>query len=195
MKTLTKLAAIVAATAVATPAFAAPVSDSNGSARVNIVRGLSLTSTGDIDFGTIVLPGSGTGAVSSTIAIDSAGDVTATCGTGFTCSLATGDTSTFESYDLTGTRNVNVNITIPNEALIYVDGNTANPSLTVTLDPSLTGGVSGASSTVYTETLPNSGAAGSAAAFNFTIGGSITVPDNQADGAYTGTFQVSADYE
>ena len=126
MKTLTKIAALAAVTAVATPAFAAPVSDANGSARVNIVRGLSLTSTGDIDFGTIVLPGSVTGA-STSVAVDTSGNVTTTCGAGFTCSLLSGDTTTYETYDLTGTRGVNVNITVPNEATMYVDGNAANP--------------------------------------------------------------------
>lgn len=195
MKTLTKIAALAAVTAMATPAFAAPVSDSNGSARVNIVRGLTLTSTGDIDFGTIVLPGTVSGASTSIAVAAADGSVTATCGAGFTCSLATGDTTTYEEYDLTGTRGVNVNITVPNTATMYVDGNAANPSLNVNLSTTLTGGVVGATDTVYTVTLPTSAAPGSAAGFNFNIGGSINVSDSQADGAYTGTFSVSADYE
>lgn len=194
MKTLTKIAALAAVTAMATPAFAAPVSDTNGSARVNIVRGLSLVSTGDIDFGTIVLPGTVSGAT-TTVAVDTAGGVTTSCGAGFTCSLLTGDTSTYETYDLTGTRGVNVNITVPNSATMYVDGNAANPSLSVALVSDLPSGVVGATDTVHTVTLPTAAAPGSAAAFQFNIGGSISVSDSQADGAYTGTFSVSADYE
>lgn len=194
MKTLSKIAALAAVTAMATPAFAAPVSDTNGSARVNIVRGLSLVSSGDIDFGTIVLPGTVTGAT-TTVAVDTAGDVTTSCGAGFTCSLLTGDTSTYETYDLTGTRGVNVNITVPNTATMYVDGNAANPSLAVSLVSDLPAGVVGVTDTVHTVTLPTSAAPGSAAAFQFNIGGSISVSDSQADGAYTGTFSVSADYE
>ena len=59
----------------------------------------------------------------------------------------------------------------------------------------LTAGVVGATDTVHTVTLPTAAAVGSAAAFQFNIGGSISVSDSQADGAYTGTFSVSADYE
>ncbi|WP_265569555.1 DUF4402 domain-containing protein [Sphingomicrobium nitratireducens] len=197
-KRLAVLGTSIAAVALtAMPAHAANP-NTEGRAKVKIVRPIDITNTGELDFGTIVLPSGGTGLTSATVAVSAEdGSVTASCA-GFTCSLNTGDTSTYETYSLSGTRAVNVVVTIPQSARLYVDGNTANPFIDVSLSgqASVLGAATAAGTdNEHTVTLPNTGAAGSAASFDFNVGGSITVPDNQTDGDYWGDFTVSADYE
>jgi hypothetical protein len=169
---MTSLAATVAAiAATATPALAAPVSaTSDATAKVRILRPLQLTSTQNLDLGTIVLAGSG--AFSSTVSIDR--------GSNFDCDGGSGNvvcsgTHQVAVYNVSGTNNQNV--TIASGPVDLDDGN----GNTITLTPDHN----------TTVTLTNSGAPGT----NFNVGGSITVTDATVDGIYTGTFAVTADYQ
>ncbi|MBB3764813.1 DUF4402 domain-containing protein [Sphingomicrobium lutaoense] len=189
IKKITALAATVAATAlVAAPAQAAPVSDNTGKAKVKIVKPLTISKAGDLDFGTIVLPATPSGA-STTVSVSA--DNTATysqncAADGFTCSIANGGASTNVTYTLTGTNNVNVNVDI--DPTVTMTRLTGTETIVASLTTNLTNSDADAS---YDMQLANSGAPGT----DFWVGGSLTVADNTVDGVYEGTFTVTADYE
>ena len=168
----TALAATIAAAAfTATGATAAPVSaTSDATATARIIRPLQLTSTQNLDLGTIVLTGAGS--YSATVSIDRAG--------GFDCDGGSGNvvcsgTPQEAVYNVTGTQGQDLTIAAGNVTLNGSNGGT----LTLTPDFS------------STLTLSNSGAPGD----DFGVGGAITVTDGTTDGVYTGTFAVTADYQ
>jgi hypothetical protein len=168
----TALAATIAAVALtATAATAAPVSaTSDATAKARILRPLQLTSTQNLDLGTIVLSGSGT--YSATVSIDKGGVFDCDGGSGnVTCS----GTPQEAVYNVSGTNNEDVTIDAGNVTLTGSNGGT------LTLTPDF----------APTVTLTNSGAPG----LDFGVGGSITVADTTTDGVYTGTFAVTADYQ
>lgn len=185
----TKIAAVaLAATALTTPAFAAPVSDNTGTARVTVVKPLSITKAGDLDFGTVVLPATASGA-STNLSIDatSGAVMTQDCATdGFTCSIANGGAASNVTYTLTGTNVVEVNVDIPAAVTITRVGGTE--TLSVNLSTSLSDTDADSS---YDMFLTNSGAPGT----DFYVGGDVTVGDGTVDGVYEGTFTVTADYQ
>ena len=166
-KLLISAGAVAALALTSAPALAAtPTTQATATAR--IVEPLTITSTRDMDFGTIVL--SGTGAYTDTIAMTRAGVVT--CGANTTCS----GTTKSAHYTMTGTRDQKVTITV-SPTIALVNQTQTSPDLTLTVDsPTLA-------------TLDSTGAG----AFN--IGGSIDVSDTTVDGVYVGTFDVSADYQ
>jgi hypothetical protein len=169
---MTSLAAAVAATTlIAVEASAAPVSaTTNATARARVLRPLQLTSTQNLDLGIIVL--SGAGSWSATVGIDRAGVFDCDGGSGnVTCS----GTAQEAVYNVSGTNNQDV--TIASQPVTLSDG--AGNNLTLTPDHDAT------------VTLTNSGAPGD----DFGVGGSITVTDLTPDGVYTGTFDVTADYQ
>jgi hypothetical protein len=169
---MTALAAAVAAVALtATEASAAPVSaTSDATATARILRPLALTSTQNLDLGTIVL--SGAAPFTSTVAIDRAGVFNCDGSSGnVTCS----GTPQQAIYNVTGTNSQVVTIAAGPVALTGSNGGSL--SLTPDFAPSVT--------------LTNSGAPG----VDFGVGGSITVADTTVDGVYTGTFAVTADYQ
>lgn len=169
---MTSLVATVAGLAMAgTQAAAAPVSaTSDATARARVLRPLQLTSTQNLDLGIIVL--SGTGTYSSTVSIDRDGN--------FDCDGASGNvvcsgTPQEAVYNVSGTNNQNV--TIASGPVTLSDGNGND----LTLTPDHDG----------TVLLTNSGAPGT----DFGVGGSITVTDATPDGVYTGSFELTADYQ
>jgi hypothetical protein len=165
---LTALAAGAALAFTATGAAAAPVSaTTDATAKARILRPLQLTSTQNLDLGTIVL--SGAAPFTATVGIDRNG--TFTCGASVTCS----GTPQVAIYNVSGTKSQPVTIAAGPVTLNGSNGGT------LTLTPDF-------NSTV---TLTNSGAPGT----NFNVGGSITVADTTTDGVYTGTFAVTADYQ
>lgn len=105
----------------------------------------------------------------STIDISAAG--VRTCGAGISCS----GTVSAAQFDLTGTGGEFVNINA-DASVNLVNG--AN-SMTVTLVESTTN-------------IQLDATTGEAA---FSVGGSLAVAGNQAEGVYTGTFSVTADYQ
>lgn len=166
----TLAAAAVAFTA--TQAAAAPVTATqDATAKARIIRPLQLTSTQNLDLGTIVLTGAGT--FSATVGIDKTG--TFNCDGGSSANVACSGTPTVAVYNVSGTKSQPVTIAAGNVTLTGSNGGT------LTLTPDF-------NSTVN---LTNSGAPGD----NFNVGGSITITDATTDGVYTGTFAVTADYQ
>ena len=167
MNKFAKLAAVAAAALAATPALAAPVSVTGAppSASARIIRPLTLTATGSLDFGTIVLNG-----ITADRTVTLNDDATITCATELVCAA----TGTVPTYNVRGTQGQTVNI-IKNAS-----------SLTGSNGGSLTLTPVGAASVLLT----NSGSPG----VDFTIGGSITIGTGTADGVYTGTVDVQVDY-
>jgi hypothetical protein len=169
MTKFVKIAALAAAALAATPALAAPVGVTGPSgpptATARIIRPLTLTATGSLDFGTIVLNG-----VTANRTVTLNDDTSITCATELVC-----DTNgTVPTYNVRGTQGQTVNIIKNTSTLNGSNGGT------LTLTPV------GASSVV----MPNSGSPG----YDFAIGGSITIGTGTADGVYTGTVDVQVDY-
>jgi uncharacterized protein DUF4402 len=141
----------------------------NASVNANVVRALTLTSLQNLDLGTITLSlGSWSGAkvgISKTAA--------------FSCSaklICTGATQP-AIYKVTGSNKMVVKITAPNVTMV----NQTDPTKSLTLVVDNPGQV----------TLTSSGEPGS----NFSIGGSITLDSTTPTGTYSGTFQVTVDYQ
>ena len=155
----------------ATQAAAAPVTaTTDATATARILRPLQLTSTQNLDLGTIVL--SGTAPYSATVSITRAGAFSCDGGSGnVTCSGAHQQAI----YNVRGTNNQNVTIAAGNVTLNGSNGGS------LTLTPDFANSV----------LLTNSGAPG----VDFGVGGSITVADTTTDGVYTDTFAVTADYQ
>jgi hypothetical protein len=108
------------------------------------------------------------GATASTVAVSTAG--AATCGAGVTCT----GTTTAGSYDVQGT----------DGSVVLVGGDSS-----VTLNGSLGGTMS--STLTYSSPNITLGATGG----SFQVGGTLSVGANQASGDYSGTFNVTANYQ
>ena len=170
---MTSLAATVAALAfTASPALAV-TSGTDSSAKVRILRPLTLVSSANLDLGDIVL--SGTGTYSATVKLSS-GNVR-TCAANVTCS----GTTTVAKYDLTGTKGQNVTISAPDVTM------TGPGSSTLTLKTKDASNNPYYSTTVALDATTGAG--------SVTIGGEVTVADTTPDGVYTGTFAVTAAYQ
>jgi hypothetical protein len=167
MTKLVKIAALAAAAFAAVPAVAAPVGVTGAppSASARIIRPLTLTATGSLDFGTIVLNG-----ITANRTVTLNDDATITCATELVCAA----TGLVPTYNVRGTQGQTVNIIKNNSTLTGSNGGS------LTLTPV------GAASVLMT----NSGSPGE----DFTIGGSITIGTGTADGVYTGTVDVQVDY-
>lgn len=152
-------------------AIAAPgrAATQNASVSANVVRPLTLTSLQGLDLGTITL-GLGTWS-GATVGISKSG--------AFSCSakvICTGAPQV-AIYKVTGSNKMVVRITAPNVTLV----NQADPTQTLTLVVDNPGQV----------TLTSSGMPGN----DFNLGGSITLSSSTPTGTYSGTFQVTVDYQ
>jgi len=153
-------------------AAAAPARAANNVAQVqaSVVKPLILTSLQNLDLGTMTL-GPGTWS-NATVAISKAGI--------FSCTNANviwiGATQV-ASYNVSGTNNRVVLISAPNVTLV----NQVDPTKTLTLVVDKPASV----------LLTNSGPPGT----NFSLGGSITLSSTTAGGTYSGTFNVTVDYQ
>ena len=167
MKKLLISAGALAALALSTPAFAAASNTAQADATVNIVSPLALTNTSPLNFGTVIGPFNG-----ETVEVDTAGG--RTCG-GLLCS---------------GNASVSA-------ANFDVTNGTASQALTVTVDPSvtLTGSVSGSLDVDLTTDVPTGVSTDASGNATFGVGGSLAIPSGTADGVYTGTFNVSVQYQ
>lgn len=108
-----------------------------------------------------------TGTAASTVVISPAG--ARTCGTGLFCSSTFGAAG----FDVTGTSGQVVTVQIPASVTLTSGGNSMTASL---------------SSSASTLTLANNAA-------SFSVGGTLNVGANQADGDYEGTFNATVDYQ
>ncbi|HEY8592272.1 MAG TPA: DUF4402 domain-containing protein [Sphingomicrobium sp.] len=171
---MTSLAATAAALAfAATPAAAAVTSGTDATAKVRILRPLTLVSSANLNLGDIVL--SGTGTYSATVKLSS-GNVR-TCAANVTCS----GTTTVAKYDLTGTKGQVVTISAPDVTM------TGPGSVTLTLKTTDSGGAAYYPTTVTLDATTGAG--------TFNIGGEVTVANTTPDGVYTGNFNVTAAYQ
>ncbi|VWX60478.1 conserved exported hypothetical protein [Sphingorhabdus sp. 109] len=107
-----------------------------------------------------------TGATASTVVVSTGG--VSTCGTGLVCS----GTTTAAGFTINGTSGETVDISV-------------DPSVTLT-GPSgtMTAALTSSDSTLVLDGTDS-----------FAVGGTLSVAANQADGAYSGTFSVSVDYQ
>ena len=106
------------------------------------------------------------GAAASTVAVNAAG--AATCGAGIVCS----GTTSAAGFDVTGTSGETVDVS--SDLTVTLTGPT--DTMSATLTPSAT-----------TILLDGTDA--------FSVGGTLAVAANQADGAYLGTFNVTVNYQ
>ena len=123
---LTSLAATVAALALtAAPAQAASLVSATpvAKAKVKILKGLTLTSSSDLDFGTVVLSGAGAWS-GDTVSVNLAG--VQACTANLTCS----GTTSAASYNVTGSNNAVVVVTVP--ALVTITNGVDNLTVTTT---------------------------------------------------------------
>jgi hypothetical protein len=172
MKNIAKLAAVAAVALTSAPAIAAPVGVTGAppTATARIIRPLTLSATGSVNLGTIVLNGV---TADRTVSL-SAGNVL-DCGGG-TAELACSGTTSVASYNVQGTNNQIVQI-------IKTASNLTNANDGSTLSFTPVG--------QNTVTLTNSGAPGN----DFDIGGSIVIGTGTTDGVYSGTVDVKVDYQ
>ena len=152
----------------ATPAHAA--SSQVATVSATVVKPLALSWVQDLDLGTIVL-GPGTWS-NATVGISKTGVFSCT-NANVTCSGAT----QVAKYNVQGTNNNTARITAPNVTLT----NQSDPTKTLTLTVDNPGSIP----------IPNSGQPG----VNFSLGGSVTVSSTTAGGVYSGTFNVTVDYQ
>jgi hypothetical protein len=154
---------------VATPALAvSPATQATATAK--IFKPLTISRVQDLDFGTIVL--TGTGFTNEVLSISQAGALT--CGSNPGVLLTCTGTPQPAKYLLVGTNNASVTI--------------SSPAFNLT----------GPSTLAFTPNAPatvNLGANGSTSGFTFAIGGSITLASTTPPGVYSGTFAVTADYQ
>ncbi len=161
-----RLAALAAvATVVATPAAAQVAASPKATARVNVVKPLTLAVEQNLDFGTVIVTGN------STVTITQAGAGVCGVAADVTCDF-TGATAA--RYRVTGSNNQQVNITATGSNLTRVGGGT------IAFTPSAPASV----------TLPNSGATGE----TFNVGGSLALLASLPAGVYTGTVEVTVQY-
>ncbi|MEP3914814.1 MAG: DUF4402 domain-containing protein [Parasphingorhabdus sp.] len=107
-----------------------------------------------------------TGATASSVVISSAGALT--CGTGLVCS----GTTSAAGFDVTGTTGETVPVSSDSSVTLTGPSDTMSASLTPSASTITLDGTDG-----------------------FTVGGTLSVGANQADGAYVGTFGVTVNYQ
>ncbi|WP_422345274.1 DUF4402 domain-containing protein [Parasphingorhabdus sp.] len=146
-------------------ANAAHAATASADARATILEQVTVTNTSDLDFATIV-----TGATAGTVVVDAAGAVT--CAAALVCS----GTTTAAGFSVAGTTGQTVDI---------------DADATVTL----TNGGGNAMVATLVESATTLTISGTAANDVFTVGGSLAVGANQADGAYLGNFDVTVNYQ
>ena len=168
MMNILRLAALgVTGAVLATSAQPVLAQTTQATASATIRKPLVLSRVSDMSFGNILLSGSGTFTATYTIP---ANGTAPTCPASLTC---TGTTSP-AVYNVSGNKSQQVNIT-------------ADSSLTLT---SVNGTISMAVIAPSNVTLTNSGFPGT----DFNIGGTLTLTNETPDGVYTGTFNVTANY-
>jgi spore coat protein U-like protein len=147
----------------------ASAATSNATVTVHIVKPLAFSSTGSLNFGTIVANGL---TANRTVSLSPANVLSC----GGTAELVCSGATSVPTYNVQGTnRNVLSIFKTPTLLTNSSDGSK------LTLTPS------GPTSV----TLTNSGAPGE----NFTIGGSITLTPSTSAGLYTGVVNVTVDYQ
>jgi uncharacterized protein DUF4402 len=158
------IAAAMAVTVVSSPAAAGPVKAASG--RALILLPLTLTKIDDLDFGTVA-----SAATSGTVSIAADGSGQSVTGGVTPVPSSPGSRAVFAGA---GTAGQQVNIFLAPPARLN-DGNGHSVPISLSLEQALV-------------TID------STRAFFVGIGGTVTIAPNQAQGTYTGTFTVLAQY-
>ncbi|GAA4710109.1 DUF4402 domain-containing protein [Sphingomonas lutea] len=166
MKKILATAGAIAALALTSAPAQAATPTQQATATARIYTPLSITFDRNLDFGVVVL--NNTTFAAEAVTISGAGAVSCGGGVNMTCS----GSPTSARYTLQGSANASVGVTSPGFNLV-------NGGNTLAFTPSFPA----------TVTLDGTGAG----AFN--LGGSINVPGNTPEGVYTGTFNVTANYQ
>ena len=175
------LAALAASVAVASPAFAAPATvTTNATAKGTVLLPLTLTKSTDLDFGTVVAS-----AAAGTVAI-SADDGSRTVTGGVTgVPSFPGGRALFQGA---GSASQQVVLTL-NAATTLVSGGNTITVTNMTFDTGAASATNASGNLATTRTINGTGA------FSIGVGGLFQIAANQANGVYTGTFSVTADYQ
>lgn len=166
------LAALAATAAFASPAYAQVVDDADATARGIVLLPLTLTNVDELDFGTILAS-----PLAGTVSINADDGSRTVTGGVSEISLDLGQRALFNGV---GTEGQQVDLTLTPVAALTGPG-TPITVLQMNLD-------SGGGYT-QTRTIPAGGA------FQVGVGGSFAIGANQANGVYTGTFNVEAEYQ
>jgi hypothetical protein len=158
---------VLAGASFSTPAGAVTQS---ATVKVTVVKPLTLTALQNLDLGTITLAG---GTWSNVTVGVSRGGVLSCSNANVVCSGATA----VARYKVTGTNRQVVTISVPDVTLT----NQSDPTKTLTM----------VADTPTSLTLTSSGEPG----ITWDIGGSITLSSATADGTYSGTMNVTVDYQ
>ena len=166
------LAALAATTVFATPAFAQTVDSDTAEARGVVLQPLTITNVDGLNFGTVL-----SSPLAGTVTINE-DDGSRTVSGGVTAiTLDLGGRATFDGY---GTEGQLVDLTLTPVAALTGPG----PDIVVlSMDLDAGGGFT------QTRTIPVGGA------FTVGVGGSFAIAANQANGLYTGSFSVTAEYQ
>ena len=172
-------AAIVLVAGLSTRIFAQTSATVTGtSAGVKLIVPMTLTQDAPLHFGTInVLTGEG-----GTVVLPS--NSTTRVFKGGVAPSAVAPLASNAAYHVTGTMNVTYALTLPSEIRV-TETTLSKAEMTIT---NLRARFLGAESDAVTSTLSEKGTD------SFTVGGTLTVPNSQMPGIYTGSFNVTVDY-
>ncbi|MEO7503864.1 MAG: DUF4402 domain-containing protein [Sphingomicrobium sp.] len=174
--------AALAAIAIASPAFAAPsptLDSSAGAGKTVILSPLNFINDTDINFGEVVLPVGVAGSVTIDPDPTVVGFMTATGVQPLPTSVPTRGL-------MIGAGSAGMDVTVQTSfpTALYLGGNPLAASLPVALNVNATA----VSPDTYTYTID------SGQAFQVFIGGTVGIPVNTADGAYSNTYTITATY-
>lgn len=175
MKKMLASAAVAAGLLVGGSAFAqtaANTSNATATGSVTIVRPLTITKNSDLAFGRIVRPR--TGGTGTVTLANTGNSVVAAAG-----AVALSSTTSRAQFTVDGEGAQVVTTSIPATATLSSGTNT----LTVNLLPD------------FGSTVTLSGALAAAGSSTLNVGGSFSLPDTQASGAYSGNFTVTVAYQ
>lgn len=157
---------LAAGSAMVMAASAANAASVSATATAEILQQVQIAKTADLNFGSIV-PDS---AASANVIVDPDGTNTRNCG-GLTC--ADDALVSSAAFNVTGATGLTAVISLSSLATIDDGGNSMNISLSQS-DATLL--MTGSAVPTY-------------------VGGTLTVPANQAPGTYSGSFDVTAEYQ
>lgn len=174
MKKLLASAAVAAGLLAGGNAFAQAANTSSATATgsVTIVRPLTITKNSDLAFGRIVRPR--TGGTGTVTLANTGNTVVAASG-----AVALTSTTSRAQFTVDGEGGQSVTTSIP----ATVNLTSGTNSIAVTLLPD------------FGNTVTLSGALAAAGSSTLNVGGSFSLPDTQATGAYTGNFTVTVTYQ
>lgn len=157
----------IAATAAASSAFAQASASASANASVQVIAPITITPTGTLSFGRVVLDGGAT-------------DATITVAPGATTATATHATEVAGGTISTPSFHV---------------GGESGQAYNIVLTPSFTIGANSAALGSLLTSLPSNALTSTVGGPDFTVGGTLTVPKGTAANTYSGTIGVTVTYQ